>query len=91
MDVKIVLNLSTAKEATIFHQVFQCLQYHHLKTENNHDAYRGKNCMIKFYESLREHAIKIINFKKRKMKSLAKEQQESYQNAKIFLYLNMKL
>ena len=47
--------------------------------------------MIKFYESLREHAIKIINFKKRKMKSLAKEQQESYQNAKIFLYLNMEL
>ena len=47
--------------------------------------------MKKFYESLREHAIKIINFKKRKIKLLAKEQQESYENAKIFLYLNMEL
>ena len=76
---------------TIFHQVFQCLQYHHLKTENKHNVYRGKDCMKKFYESLREHAIKIINFKKRKMKLLAKEQQESYENAKIVLYLNMEL
>ena len=47
--------------------------------------------MKKFYESLREYAIKIINFKKRKIKLLAKEQQESYESAKIFLYLNMEL
>ena len=41
--------------------------------ENKHDVYRGKNCMKTFCESLREHAIKIINFKKKKMKSLTKE------------------
>ena len=35
-------------------------------TENKHDAYRGKDCMIKFYESLTQHAMKIINFKKKK-------------------------
>ena len=34
--------------------------------ENKHDVYRGKDCMKKFYESLRKHAIKIINFKKKK-------------------------
>ena len=41
--------------------------------------------MKKFCESLREHAIKIISFdfKKRKIKLLTKEQQESYGNAKI--------
>ena len=39
--------------------------------------------MKKFYESLREHAMEIINFKKKKMKLLTKEQQESYENAKI--------
>ena len=39
--------------------------------------------MKKFYEFLREHAMKIINFKKKKMKLLIKEQQESYENAKI--------
>ena len=34
--------------------------------ENNHDVYRGKDCMKKFCEFLREHAMKIINFKKKK-------------------------
>ena len=31
---------------------------------NKHDVYRGKNCMEMFCESLREHAMKIINLKK---------------------------
>ena len=33
---------------------------------NEHDVYRGKEFMIKLCESLREHAIEIINFKKGK-------------------------
>ena len=47
------------------------------------DLYRDKNSIKKFCESLREHAMKIINFKEKKMKLLAKEQQESYENARI--------
>ena len=39
--------------------------------------------MKKFCESLREQAMKIINFKKKKMKLLTKEQQQSYENGKI--------
>ena len=39
--------------------------------------------MKKFYESLREPAIQIINFKKKKMKLLKKEKEEWYENAKI--------
>ena len=39
--------------------------------------------MKKFYESLKEHAMKKINFKKKKMKLFTKEQQESYENSKI--------
>ena len=39
--------------------------------------------MKKFCGSLREHAMKIINFKKTKMKLLTKEQQELHENAKI--------
>ena len=35
--------------------------------------YRGKDCMKKFCEFLREHARKIINFKKKEIKLLAKE------------------
>ena len=46
--------------------------------------YRGKDCMKTFFEYLREHAMKLINLKKEnKMKLLAKEQQESQENAKI--------
>ena len=37
--------------------------------ENKHDVYRGKDCMKKFCESLRDHAMKIINFKKKKKRS----------------------
>ena len=34
---------------------------------NNHDVYRGNDYMKTFCEFLGEHAIKIINFKKKKM------------------------
>ena len=36
-----------------------------------------------FCESLREHAMEMINFKKKKIKLSTKEHQESYENAKI--------
>ena len=39
--------------------------------------------MKQFCEFLREYAIKIIKFKKKKIKLLTKEQHESYENAKI--------
>ena len=34
-------------------------------TENKHYVYRGKDCLEKFSESLRKHAVKIIKFKKK--------------------------
>ena len=49
--------------------------------ENKYDVYRGKERMKKFCEFLKEHTM--INFKKKKMKLLTKERQESYENAKI--------
>ena len=51
--------------------------------EKKHDVYSGKDSMKKFCESLREHAMKINNFKKKKLKLLTNEQQESYENIKI--------
>ena len=39
--------------------------------------------MTKFYKSLREHAMEIIHFKKKKMSLLTKEQQKSCKNSKI--------
>ena len=38
--------------------------------DNKHDVYRGKDCMKNSCESLREHVMKIINFKKEKTKLL---------------------
>ena len=51
--------------------------------ENKHNVYRAKYCMKKICESLKEHAMSIINFIKKKMKLLTKEQKELYYNAKI--------
>ena len=44
---------------------------------------RGKDFTKKFCGPLREHTMKIINFKNKKMKLLTKGQHKSYENAKI--------
>ena len=46
-------------------------------TENNHGVYGGKDCMKRFCESLRKHAIKKINFKKKKMNLLTNQHKNS--------------
>ena len=51
--------------------------------ENKHDVYRGKDCMKMFCEFSREHTIKIVNFKKKKMNLLRKKQQKLYESPKI--------
>ena len=51
--------------------------------ENKHTLYRGNDCMKKFYESLREHAKNIIDFERKKMLSLTKEELKSHQDAKV--------
>ena len=51
--------------------------------ENKLDVYRGEDCMKKFCESSREHEVKIINFEKKKIVLLTKEQKEPYQKATI--------
>ena len=42
--------------------------------ENKHSLYHGKNCMKTFCSSLREPAINILNFEKKKMLPLTKEE-----------------
>ena len=46
--------------------------------------------MKKFCESLREHVMKILNFKKKKINLLTNEQQKLYENAKIYYICNEK-
>ena len=45
--------------------------------KNKRNLCRAKDCMKIFLETLREHAMKMINFKKKNMKLFTKEQQES--------------
>ena len=58
--------------------------------EIKHGIYRSKDCIKKFDESVREHAMKVINFKKKKKKKLStKEKQESRKKKrKNLLYLS---
>ena len=44
------------------------------QTRNKLNHYRGKDCMKKFCKDLREHATKIINYEKKKMIPLTKEE-----------------
>ena len=46
-------------------------------TKNKLDYYRDKNCMKKFCLDLREHAIKIINYEKKVMIPLTKEEKNT--------------
>ena len=51
--------------------------------ENEHDVYKGKDCIKTFFGFLREYIMKTITFKKKKRKLLTKVQEESYENIKI--------
>ena len=51
--------------------------------EDKHTLYLGKHCMKKFSTSLREPAKNIIDFEKRKMLLLTKEELKSHQHAKV--------
>ena len=51
--------------------------------EKKHTLYRVKDCMKKICESLREQAKNIIDFEKKKMLQLTKEELKSHQDAKV--------
>ena len=55
-------NLSAAKVSEHIPSGFSISKIFSFRSiENNHDVYRGKDCMKKFCESLIENAMKIIN------------------------------
>ena len=57
--------------------------------ENKHHVCKGKDCLKKFCGCLKNHARKVINFKKNKMEFLTNE--ESYENAKIYFICKKKI
>ena len=53
------------------------------ESKNKINYYRGDDCMKKFCKDLREHAMKIINYKKKRMVSLTTEEKICYNKQKI--------
>ena len=52
--------------------------------EKKHTLYSGKDCMKRFCDFLREHAKKIIDFKKKKLLPLTKKELKSYQDGNVY-------
>ena len=50
------------------------------KSENKQTYYRGKDCMKRFCDDLKEHVTRITNYEMRPMDSLTKEEEESHKN-----------
>ena len=48
------------------------------KANNKLSYYRGKDCMKRFCKDLKDHATKIIDFKKKTMIPLTKEEEDNY-------------
>ena len=53
------------------------------ETKNKLDFYRGKDCMEKFCKDLRDHAMKIINYKEKEMIPLTDKETKSYEKQKV--------
>ena len=51
-------------------------------TKNKLDYYRGKNCMKNFCLGLKEHAAKLINYEKKEMMPLIKEEKKIHREQK---------
>ena len=71
------------------HLVIHCLRIVHSIKKNKLDYYRGKDCMKKFCKDFREHATKIINYKKKKMIPLTTKE-EIYHNKQKICYIYKK-
>ena len=52
-------------------------------TKNGLNYYRGKDCMKKFCENLKEHVTKISNFENKKMMPLIKEETKIHRKQKV--------
>ena len=53
------------------------------ESKNKLNYYRGKDCMKKFCKDLREHAMKIINYEKKKIVPLTTKEEICYNKQKI--------
>ena len=53
------------------------------ESKNKLNYYRGKDCIKKFCKDLKEHATRIINYEKKKIIPLTKEEKINYNDQEI--------
>ena len=53
------------------------------KSENKQTYYRGRDCMKRFCDDLKEHLTRIASFKMKPMDPLTEEEKESYENQQL--------
>ena len=70
------------KHTTSGYSIFTRCSFDESKNKINY--YRGDDCMKKFCKDLREHAMKIINYEKKRMVSLTTEEKIHYNKHKIW-------
>ena len=58
------------------YSLFTCSSFDTKK--NKLDCYRGEDCMNKFCKDLKEHATRIINYKKKKIIPLTNEERKTH-------------
>ena len=73
-----------AKHKPLRYSLVTCCSFDKTKTTVNY--YRGKDCMKIFCKDLRNQAVKIINYEKKKKIILTDEEKESYEIRKIVIY-----
>ena len=63
------------------YSIFTSCSFDESRNKLNH--YRGKDCMKKFCKDLKEHATRIINYEKKKIIPLTKEEKINYNDQKV--------
>ena len=69
------------------YSLFTCSSFD--TTENKLDCYRDEDCMKGFCKVLKEHATRTINYEKKEIIPLTKEEEKMYHRQKI-LYMQKK-
>ena len=53
------------------------------ETKNKLDCYRGEDCIERFWNDLRDRAMKIINYEEKEMIPLADKENKPYEKQKV--------
>ena len=69
------------KHTSSGYSIFTSCSFDELRNKLNY--YRGKDCMKKFFKDIKEHATRIINYEKKKIIALTKEEKINYNDQKI--------